>query len=321
MASLFSVGAGGNKPNLSALASTAAGLASAISPKNAGAIGTALTAAQTISSAYTAMKGLAGKGLGVADLAKSVFADGALAGVANSAFGDAASSLGITDGIIGDYFTDGQFGAGGDIPRDWVFITAPQNISWDKQGETSLVNTYGSNNPYVIYSTTGSRKLTLGDCLIEGFSAGKEVEDHITKLEKMMTMVMNTQKGYVSPYVWDLRANDKSYGQFIINSVNVTEQMRNQKGRADRAMASIELQQVPDFQVNTGRDLATKVDLASGKSIASEDEKKAKGDGVKGAAANDAREAGNKVKDPTPVSQGPKKIEAVDPVKDLPTRR
>jgi hypothetical protein len=111
------------------------------------------------------------------------------------------------------------------------------------------------------------RKLSLGDCLIEGFSAKKEVEDHVAKLEKLMTMVMNTQKGYVSPYVWDLRANEKSYGHFIIESVGIKEEMRNEKGRADRAKATISLQQVPDFQISDGRDLATKADLASGTSI------------------------------------------------------
>ena len=177
------------------------------------------------------------------------------------------------------------------IPTDWIFVTAPQDIGWDKQGSISTVDNYGTNSPYVIYSSTGMRKLSMNDALIEGFSAGKEVEDHIIKLESMMNMVMNGEVGYVSPYVWDLKSGDKSYGNFIIESLSIKEVMRNTKGRADRATASITLQQVPDFQINTGRDLATAADLASGKSIVSDKNKAA---GATGAAGNKAAKPGAK---------------------------
>ena len=192
--------------------------------------------------------------------------------------GEADTSLTVSD------ITDPET-----IPTDWIFITAPQDIGWDRQGNISTVDNYGTNSPYVIYSSTGMRKLSMNDVLIEGFSAGKEVEDHIIKLESMMNMVMNGEAGYVSPYVWDLKSGDKSYGNFVIESLNIKEVMRNTKGRADRATASITLQQVPDFQINTGRDLATAADLASGKSIVS-DKDKAGG----AAAANQAAQPGAK---------------------------
>jgi hypothetical protein len=222
---------------------------------------------------------------------------GALASVANSAFdlgsevlkqplasvGDTSllpSNSSAPESLTVEDITDPET-----IPSDWVFVTAPQDVSWDKQGQLSPVDNFGTNSPYVIYSSTGMRKLTLGEVLIEGFSAGKEVENHIIKLESMMNMVMNSEVGYVSPYVWDLRAGDKSYGKFVIESLQIKEAMRNEKGRADRAVASISLQQVPDFQVNDGRDLATQADLASGKSIVSEKDKKAEADGKGGSKA------------------------------------
>jgi len=215
---------------------------------------------------------------GMSEVLNASFADGvSILGTAGSPLGGSGADGGLTVENILDPQT---------IPSDWVFITAPQDIGWDKQGAVSTIDNFGTNSPYVIYSSTGMRKLTMSDVLIEGFSAGKEVEDHIIKLESMMSMVMNGEVGYVSPYVWDLRAGDKSYGNFIIESLNIKEVMRNKKGRADRATASITLQQVPDFQINDGRDLATQADLASGKSIVSNKDK----------AAGKAGKAGKKVK-------------------------
>ena len=133
----------------------------------------------------------------------------------------------------------------------------------------------------------------------------------------MMNMVMNGESGYVSPYVWDLKSGDKSYGNFVIESLSIKEVMRNTKGRADRATASITLQQVPDFQINTGRDLATAADLASGKSIVS-DKDKAGGAAAAGGAAKPGAKAttgntssgnGGGDKEATPSKEPP----AVDP--------
>lgn len=310
-ASAFSANLGSTSTSLSALSSIAGNISSIPSSIGdaAGSIASALSSANTVNAASEAISNLTGsfEGLNSIDSA-------ALAEVANGGFADAISAIpGISDikifnGLGGLTATAGPC----DVPKDWVFITAPGSVSWDKQGETSIVNTYGSNNPYVIYSTTGMRKLSLSECLVEGFSSGKEVEDHVLNLEKLMTMCMDTEKGYVSPYVWDLRAGDKSYGMFIIESVNVTEEMRNKKGRADRARVNISLQQVPDFQINDGRDLATKADLAAGTSLAAETAAK-----EAPAAEKAAAEAGKPVTDsaaaaapgdasPSPTAQGRK---------------
>ena len=289
LASAFSTSLGSaqvNVPAAASIASNMAGLSGAPLGLGSGSIFGASSNASFLDSASTFL----GEGTtfgtlnGSGGIAPDVnyFSSDGLSEVMNASFADGASILGGAGGFLGE----GGAGGGGPtvenildpqtIPSDWVFVTAPQDIGWEKQGDISTVDNFGTNSPYVIYSSTGMRKLNLGEALIEGFSAGKEVEDHIIKLESMMNMVMNGEAGYVSPYVWDLRAGDKSYGNFVIESLNIKEVMRNKKGRADRATASITLQQVPDFQINDGRDLATSADLASGKSIVSDKDKAAK---------------------------------------------
>ena len=141
-----------------------------------------------------------------------------------------------------------------DIPKSWYFVTAPQDVSWSKEGKVSTAETYGTNTPYVMYGATGLRKLTLGNVMLEGFSDRKTVEANIVALETCMNMVI--QRGYTAPYCWKMYSGGKSYGTFIITSVKVKEVMRDLRGYATRAFVDIELLQVPDYQVNSGRDLA-----------------------------------------------------------------
>lgn len=146
-----------------------------------------------------------------------------------------------------------------DIPKSWYFITAPQDVSWSKEGKVASADTYGTNTPYVLYGSTGLRKLTLSNAMLEGFSDRKTVEANIVALETAMNMVI--QKGYTAPYCWKVYAGGKNYGIFVISGVKVKEVMRDMRGFATRAFVDIELQQVPDYQVNSGRDLASKATL------------------------------------------------------------
>ena len=141
------------------------------------------------------------------------------------------------------------------IPSEWYFITPPQSVSWSKDSTSKTIDTYGTNNPYLNYGSTSLRKLSLSDVLVEGFSDGKEVENNIIELEACMRMVINTENGYAAPYCWYAYAGGKSYGVFIITSVNVTEQMRDTTGKATRAKVDIELQEVSPYQVNSGTDI------------------------------------------------------------------
>ncbi len=141
-----------------------------------------------------------------------------------------------------------------EIPDEIYFITFPGDVSWSKDSVNSEVATYGSNAPYLTYGTTKLRNLSLGNCLFEGFSDGKAVEGNITELEAAMNMVI-TEFGSASPYCWNAYAGGKQYGTFIIQSVQVQEQMRDMSGNATRATVSVSLQEVPAFQVNSGIDI------------------------------------------------------------------
>ena len=143
------------------------------------------------------------------------------------------------------------------IPDEWYFITAPQSVSWEKQSRSKVIDTYGTNNPYVNYGSTSLRNLTLGDAMLEGFSDAKEVESNVTQLENCMRMVIDEGKGFTAPYCWHVFAGEKSYGTFIINSVSVEESMRDMTGKATRATVSVDLQEVSPYQVTSGIDITS----------------------------------------------------------------
>lgn len=145
------------------------------------------------------------------------------------------------------------------IPSEWYFITPPQSVSWAKEGEATEISTYGSNSPYLQYATTSLRKLTLSDALIEGFSDAKAVEDNVRALENCMRMMIDEGTGYASPFCWTAYAAGKSYGTYLITSVNVTEKMRDMGGKATRAKVDIEMIEVPSYQVSTGTDITAQV--------------------------------------------------------------
>lgn len=153
-----------------------------------------------------------------------------------------------------------------DIPTEWQFITPPQDVSWNKSGKSNIVDTFGTNSPFVTYGATSLRKMSLGNAMIEGFSNGKQVEGNINNLEVCMNMVI--QSGYSAPYCWKVFAGNKNYGSFIITDVKVKEAMRDFAGKSTRAFVDVELQEVPAYQVSGGIDLASAGALAAAPSAA-----------------------------------------------------
>ena len=142
-----------------------------------------------------------------------------------------------------------------EIPTEWYFITPPQDVSWSKQSRTNKIEPYGTNNPYLSYGTTGLRELTLGNSLVEGFSDGKSVEGNLINLEACMRMVLNSEDGFAAPYCWEIYAGGKTYGTFVITSVNVKEEIRDAAGQASRANVDIQFQEVAPYQVSSGIDI------------------------------------------------------------------
>lgn len=155
------------------------------------------------------------------------------------------------------------FGALAGDQVGWSFITAPEDVSWDVANAATRVDMFGTNNPPVVAGSRGMRDLTLGNALVEGFVRGVSLEGKIAALENLMNYRLNASDGFVSVPVYQVWANEKTYGgaeaYYIIKDVKVKETMRDLKGNATRAYVDISLMQVPAYQVNSGRDQASKV--------------------------------------------------------------
>ena len=209
----------------------------------------------------------------------------------------------------------------------WTFICAPESISWDISNQSNRVDIFGSNGPPVVAGTRGMRDMSISNALVEGFSRGVTVEGKIKALENLMNYGANSSDGFVSVPVYQFWANSKKYGApmeggkgfFIIKDVKVTEEMRDLKGDTTRAKVDISLMQVPEYQVNSGRDQASAVTTGARSGLASAVGKTGttaaqgatttrqaaqgvvKGTGGPGKPTNAAAAAGNGPKPATPV--------------------
>lgn len=153
----------------------------------------------------------------------------------------------------------------------WKFICPPEEISWETTAQSDRVQIFGANKAPVISGVKSMRELTLNNAVVEGFCRNKAVEDKVVFLEKLMDMALGPNNAYVQVPVYRVTANSKIYGQggndggfFIIKSIRVQEKMRDLSGRTTRATVDISMTQVPPYQVDTGRDIASKF-LASSK--------------------------------------------------------
>jgi hypothetical protein len=156
----------------------------------------------------------------------------------------------------------GKFDLSGSLNNPaWTFICAPEDISWDTSNAVQRIGIFGTNNPPVVSGSRGMRDLTLGNALVEGFIRNVTVENKISALEKLLNYNLNASDGFVSVPVYQIWANQKAYGNsgyFILKEVRVKESMRDLKGDATRATVDVSFMEVPEYQVNSGRDLASK---------------------------------------------------------------
>lgn len=173
--------------------------------------------------------------------------------------------------------TTGQFdsvanaltGIGALALTGWTFITAPEDISWDIANRSNRIDMFGTNNPPVVAGTKGMRDLSLGNSLVEGFVRNVTVEGKLAALEKLTNYKETLSDGFVSVPVYQVWVNEKSYGNgyYIIKDVKIKESMRDLKGDATRAYVDISFMEVPEYQVNSGRDLASKPAAAAKSTI------------------------------------------------------
>jgi len=151
----------------------------------------------------------------------------------------------------------------------WTFITAPEDISWDIANQSNRIDMFGTNNPPVVAGTKGMRDLSLGNSLVEGFVRNVTVEGKLAALEKLTNYKETLSDGFVSVPVYQVWASEKSYGNgyYIIKDVKIKESMRDLRGDATRAYVDISFTEVPEYQVNSGRDLASKPAAAAKSTI------------------------------------------------------
>ena len=151
--------------------------------------------------------------------------------------------------------------------ESWNFICAPDDISWSSEMQVEKTQIFGTNQSPVTVGSKSMRDLNLNGAMVEGFTRMKSVEGKIAKLESLMNFSIDSQNSYVKVPVFYVTANDKKYGfgldgkdggYFVIKSVNVKETMRDLKGDATRGTVDISFVQVPPYQVDLGRDIASK---------------------------------------------------------------
>ena len=149
--------------------------------------------------------------------------------------------------------------------QPWNFTVSPEDISWAMNAEVDRVKIFGTNSPPVTSGTRGMRDLSLTNCLLEGFSRGVAVEDQVIALESLLNYSLNTSKGFINIPVYHLKANNKSYGDangndggfYVIKDIKVKESMRDLSGNSTRVNVDVSFTQVPQYQVDSGRDQAS----------------------------------------------------------------
>ncbi len=166
-----------------------------------------------------------------------------------------------------------QSGTGAPQPA-WTFITAPSEVSWSVANSANRVDIFGTNNPPVVAGSRGMRDVSIRDALVEGFIRNVQVEAKVAALEQLLNYNLNGSDGFVSVPCYQFYANNKNYGglkgYYIIKDVSVKEEMRDLTGNATRARVDINLMQVPEYQVNSGRDQAGEV--TAGKYVGDKDQ-------------------------------------------------
>ena len=145
--------------------------------------------------------------------------------------------------------------------KSFVFITAPSEVSYSQGAEVQQVSIFGANNPPVTVAGRNSGELQLGDALMEGFVLGKQVQQPILDLLQMQEVVLDASKGFINVPVYTVYAGQevgsgRTYGNYVIENIDVAEEMRDLTGTTTRARVSVAFRQVPDYQINTGIDQA-----------------------------------------------------------------
>lgn len=158
----------------------------------------------------------------------------------------------------GDLLGSSAFGA---PATSFTFITAPAQVSYSQGAEVQQVSIFGSNDPPLTVAGRNAGELQLGDALMEGFTLGKQVQQPIDQLFQMQQVVLDAKQGFVNVPVYSVFAGrevgaGRKYGDFVIENIQVEEEIRDLSGAATRARVSVNFRQVPAYQIDKGIDQA-----------------------------------------------------------------
>ena len=143
----------------------------------------------------------------------------------------------------------------------WTFMVAPMQITITKNMDYNVEPNWGSNERTVTYGGTAMKKISLAEILIDGLATKTSITKKLNNLEKLLDPVQYEK--HIAPLVFELvvkpkggiSSESRSYGYYIITDLSEQEILRDQNGRPLRVVASMELQEVPSYQINDGRDL------------------------------------------------------------------
>jgi hypothetical protein len=142
--------------------------------------------------------------------------------------------------------------------KPFVFDLPPRSVTWKKSFLTQEVKTQGNTSQPLYFSMAENKKLSLSGII---FDHNKNSLPH-EKLELLQSLQVpvKTKLRVYQLLVGNLVSNQfaaRSYGKFIISSIDVAEQMRDvNSGKTVRAVVNIELTEVSSQQLDFGRDLS-----------------------------------------------------------------
>jgi hypothetical protein len=139
-------------------------------------------------------------------------------------------------------------------PVNFEFEVSPDQISWDKTGSLNVSPTFMTNEQPVIYSHATQPVLNMSGILFDSIHNPNQTDSsqELTALERLLSVDSDN----FSPRVYDVFADTRKYGTYVISSLKITEPRRTTDGKPSRIVADLSLQPVPTFQIRTSQDLA-----------------------------------------------------------------
>lgn len=144
-------------------------------------------------------------------------------------------------------------------PIDFGFEVSPEQLSWTKQGELSVSPTFMTNEQPVIYSRATQAVLTMSSILFDSihFPNKPDALADVTNLERLLSVDSDN----FSPRVYDLFAETRKYGTFVISSLKINEIRRSSEGKPERIVVDLVLQPIPSYQIRTSQDLSMPAEI------------------------------------------------------------